>query len=571
MDSAPKKAPRRRDDRVILHFCVENRQPSLKGLPLGIKQKGILATCNYVARRRGVKKLMPIAAARNICPDLVLADGEDLSPFRDVSKRLYALLRSYSWSGKVERLGLDEVFLDVTDIVSFNVELLNSNALQQSYFCLSRSDPAVGFEYDATSFAGCVLGDDGSQSHENVLYMRLLVASHLAQYLRLRIEEEGYTTACGIATNKLLAKLAGDKNKPRNQTTLLSLRQEDVLTFMDEHSLRKVPGIGSRITRVLEGFVLGKEPDPDLYTMECSTTVGQVRTHPGISPPTLSRLLSGPGAEKNLGPKVWTLLHGVDDTAVQPARDIPTQISIEDSYRGLTQPSEIRRALLAITSSLLRRMHTDLVEEDVSPTTSTASTANPVTNSSSSSRWLARPRTLRLSTRPYTTPQDDKPYNWARHSRSCPLPSFVFNTSLPQEERAERLVTETLLPLFYNTGGGWNIGLLNVCVANMSAGGGGGVGDIGAMFRRQEGVLREFTVYARDEGEEEEEEGHGLEQKEEEEEEEGGLVTDTWDNGDDDDDDTPEEEDSVLCPVCDRLVPRFAVSAHERYHRLGDA
>ncbi|KAK4157492.1 hypothetical protein C8A00DRAFT_40203 [Chaetomidium leptoderma] len=592
MDPAPsKKAPRRRDERVILHYCIENRQPSLKALPLGIKQKGILATCNYVARRYGVKKLMPIFEAKKICPDLVLADGEDLSPFRDVSKRLNALLRSYSWNGKIERLGLDEMFLDVTDIVAYNVELLNRNTLHQSYFCLSRSDPEVGFEYDATSFSGCVHGDENARSGENALRMRLLVASHLAHYLRLKIEGEGYTSACGISTNKLLAKLVGDKNKPRNQTTLLALCQEDVLSFMDEHRLRKVPGIGSKITGLLEGVVLGKEPDPNIYTMECIATAGQVRTHPAISPPALERLLSGPGAEKGLGNKVWALLHGVDDNEVQPARDVPTQISIEDSYRGLNEPHEIHRELLAITTSLLRRMHIDLLEDDTTPGSS----------SSSSRRWLAHPKTIRLTTRPHNPPSGNKPYNWARASRSCPLPGFVFVLDNNPTQTAERLVTETLLPLFYKLhnhhpnpnpnnphdhplldvdplksqlqqqqqqqqqlGGGWNIGLINVCVTNMA-----GVEvaasrrgrDIGDMFRRQEGVLKEFTVYdtpppiPTHEDEEEDED-------EDEDEDDGEGESDTWDH-----DDTP-PEDSGRCPLCDRRIPRFAMSAHERYHSM---
>ena len=616
---------------------------------------------------------MPIAQAKKICPDLVLADGEDLSPFRDVSKRLHALLRSYSWNGKVERLGLDEIFLDVTDLVSYNVELLNKNSLRQSYFCLSRSDPEVGFEYDATCFAGCVLGGDGVPSYENVLYMRLLVASHLARYLRLKIEDEGYTSACGISTNKVLAKLVGDKNKPQNQTVLLALCQEDVFSFMDEHNLRKVPGIGSKTTRVLEGFVLGKEPEPDTHTMECSTTVGQARTHPDIAPATLSRLLSGPGSEKGLGPRVWALLHGVDDTDVKPARDIPTQISIEDSYRGLNYPAEIHRELLAITTSLLRRMHTDLLaeeeEDNQPPHPTTTTTATTTASTTAPRRWLARPKTIRLSTRPYTTFQDDKPYNWARHSRSCPLPSFVFHTGNttaatitgppPPDPIASRLVTETLLPLFYklnppppppptplavppppihgggggglhaaashqppsaagsahpntntstntntnaatstSVGGGWNIGLMNVCVTNMSAAGDGG--DIGAMFRRQEGVaMREFTTTVYDDGPREgsrvegrdvsggngdagaDWDGYGDDDgggRGEGEEGEGWIdsgdvdmeteveMDDPWDN-----DEAPEEEDAALCPLCERLVPRFAVLAHERYHSLGDA
>ncbi|KAK4133294.1 DNA/RNA polymerase, partial [Trichocladium antarcticum] len=387
MDSVPsKKAPRRSDDR-----CVENAQPSLRTVPLGIKQKGILATCNYVARRHGVKKLMPVAEARTICPDLVLADGEDLSPFRDVSKRLYALLRSYSWNGRVERLGFDEFFLDVTDIVAYNVELVNRNALPQSYFCLAVANPEIGFDFDATSFAGCVSGRDNGPSGGTASRMRLLLGSHLAQHLRLKIEDEGYTTACGIATNKLLAKLVGDKNKPRNQTTLLAPSQEDVWSFMDAHSLRKVPGIGSKTTRVLESVVLGKEPEPPSRAMECATTAGQARTHPAISAPALERLLSGPGAERGLGTKVWALLHGVDDTDVKPARDVPAQISIEDTYKGLTTAPDIHRALLTITASLLRRMHTDLL-----PDPPAAAAAN----------WLARPQTLRLTTRPYVSPAD---------------------------------------------------------------------------------------------------------------------------------------------------------------------
>lgn len=78
---------------------------------MGIKQKNILATCNYNARRRGVGKLMLISEAKRVCPELVLVEGEDLTPFRDVSKTLFGFFKSYSWNKKVERLGLDEVFM----------------------------------------------------------------------------------------------------------------------------------------------------------------------------------------------------------------------------------------------------------------------------------------------------------------------------------------------------------------------------------------------------------------------------------------------------------------------------
>lgn len=54
---------------------------------------------------------MLVTEARRICPELVTVDGEDLTPFRDVSKRLFGFFRGVSWNGKVERLGLDEVFM----------------------------------------------------------------------------------------------------------------------------------------------------------------------------------------------------------------------------------------------------------------------------------------------------------------------------------------------------------------------------------------------------------------------------------------------------------------------------
>lgn len=54
---------------------------------------------------------MLVTEARRICPELVTVDGEDLTPFRDVSKRLFGFLKGFSWNGKVERLGLDEVFM----------------------------------------------------------------------------------------------------------------------------------------------------------------------------------------------------------------------------------------------------------------------------------------------------------------------------------------------------------------------------------------------------------------------------------------------------------------------------
>ena len=44
--------------------------------------------------------------------------------------------------------------MDVSDIVEYNVGLLNPNDLTNSYFCLSKNDPTAGFSFDASQVAG---------------------------------------------------------------------------------------------------------------------------------------------------------------------------------------------------------------------------------------------------------------------------------------------------------------------------------------------------------------------------------------------------------------------------------
>lgn len=90
------------------------RDASLVGLPIGIKQKGLLATCSYEARALGVDKLMTVKEALKRCPKLILVNGEDLSFFRRLSNEVWRLVRSIVWGAKVEKLGLDELFCDVS-------------------------------------------------------------------------------------------------------------------------------------------------------------------------------------------------------------------------------------------------------------------------------------------------------------------------------------------------------------------------------------------------------------------------------------------------------------------------
>lgn len=89
----------------------------MKSRPLAVQQKQIAVTCNYEARKRGLHKLQLIKDVKRVCPDVVIVSGEDLTRFRDVSKALYSFLKNYVWSGKVERLGFDEVSSDNRSII----------------------------------------------------------------------------------------------------------------------------------------------------------------------------------------------------------------------------------------------------------------------------------------------------------------------------------------------------------------------------------------------------------------------------------------------------------------------
>ncbi|KAI9844547.1 MAG: hypothetical protein M1837_005506 [Sclerophora amabilis] len=566
MGTMTKKGLERNDDRVIIHFdydcfyaaVFEVEDPSLRSLPLAVQQKQIIVTCNYEARRRGLYKLQLVTSAKQACPDLIIILGEDLTRFRDASKALYNYLSEYAWSRRVDRLGFDEVFIDVTDMIEFNLDLLNFYDLQNSYFHLSRTDPTIGFSYDASTVwghtypttEGGILSPavtsprSATGSKDDPLYIRLLLGSHLAQYLRHKLEEEkGFTSTVGISTCKLLSKLVGNVNKPNGQTTLIPpyvTRQEgeesNVTRFLDPHDVGKIPGIGFKLSQKIRAHVLGRpaHSGTDLVygvTQE-NVSVRDVRVFPGMGAELLEKLLGGTGSPQGIGLKVWGLLNGVDQTEVGLARKVPRQISLEDSYIRLDTLDQAKKELLMLSRSLIKRMHLDLVEDDDDDENedrngdrladhedhqgNQADLLNiPDPKHPKSKRWIAHPRTLRLSTRARAplSPDGTRPRSFNRTSRSTAMPNFIFSLSENDEALAERLVKEVLLPHFrklHPEKTGWNLSLVNVAATNMVESAGadfrrdktgadkGANRNIGRMFRTQERVLKEWRVEDRD-------------------------------------------------------------------------
>lgn len=409
--------------------------------------------------------------------------------------------------------------------------------------------------------------------------------------------EKGYTATVGVSTNKLLAKLVGNTYKPDAQTTLVPPYvskgddgADNVTCFMDDHEVGKIPGIGFKIAQKLRAYILQRPADFDMGLVYGGTKedvlVRDVRTCPNIGPETLERVLRGPGVPHGTGAKVWGLLNGCDDTEVGPAREVPRQISIEDSYIRLDNLDAVVKELGMLTKRLLERMHMDLLEDDED-----AIQDATLAPSRATKRWLAHPKTLRLSTRPRPpqNPDGSRNRSFARISKSAPMPTFVFNLKEDIPSVTTKLLHEAFLPLFrklHPEKNGWNLSLVNVAATNMAdaASEKGGVGrDISKMFKRQDEVLKHFKVV--DDPIEEQPIDDAFDESIKEDpwparalkedaarfgsedvftpsQEVNTFVADMWESDDED----MMDGDTFCCDECGAMMPTFAMGAHYRWH-----
>ena len=293
------------------------------------------------------------------------------------------------------------------------------------------------------------------------------------------------------------------------------------------------------------------EPQEGLVTFNVkdNVTVKQLRTMEQMGPELLQKLLGGPGWPADIGHKTWALMNGLDDSEVAQARELPKQISLEDSYARLDTYEEAVEELKTLSRSLIKRMHIDLLEgendDDELP----------------NKRWLAHPKTIRLSTRPRGAPDPltgMRARSFQRVSRSASLPNFIFNLNDSMDTIADRLVDESLLPLFrklHPEKSGWNLSLLNVAVTNMvetagdtkSASG----RDIESMFKNQEDALREWKVDDRD----------VTQQQSQSMADHNDWLSD---------EEMDEDLTSTICHLCGAQIPLFAMAAHQRFHENGD-
>lgn len=190
-------------ERKIIHLdmdafyaSIEIRdRPELAGHPVGVggtsKQRGVLTTCNYEARKYGCHSAMPTFLALQKCPHLILVPTR-FDVYRHDSDLIRAILRRHT--PLVEPLSLDEAYLDVT---------------------AHQGDPAA---------------------------LAYVIRRQIFQKTRL-------PCSAGIAPNKLLAKIASDWRKPNGQ---FQIRIDQIDEFMEPLPVKRIWGIGKVAAARLE-------------------------------------------------------------------------------------------------------------------------------------------------------------------------------------------------------------------------------------------------------------------------------------------------------------------------------
>lgn len=202
--------------RKVLHVdcdcffaAVEMRdQPHLSNVPLAIggssDRRGVISTCNYPARKFGVRSAMASAHALRLCPDLVLMPG-NMDKYKRASKQVMEILKPYGID--FQQVSVDEAYIELP---------ATSNPIE------------------------------------------------VARQIQHRITAEvGITVSVGVAPNKFLAKVASDWRKPSG---LFVIKEDEVLDFVSQLPVGKIPGVGPKSVERLSRY--GIENCADLQKLE---------------------------------------------------------------------------------------------------------------------------------------------------------------------------------------------------------------------------------------------------------------------------------------------------------------
>jgi DNA polymerase-4 len=189
--------------------------PRLDGKPVVVggrpNERGVVAAASYEARRFGVHSAMPLRRAYRLCPQAIFVDGHP-ERYREYSERVYKILGRFSPA--VEMASIDEAYLDLT---------------------------------------GC----------ERLFGPPLAAAHRLHESVR---QETHLPCSIGIATTRLVAKVASDQAKPNGVLRVLPGAEQ---SFLGPLEIRKIPGIGPVMEK-------------NLHSLSVRTVADLARTRPDL-------------------------------------------------------------------------------------------------------------------------------------------------------------------------------------------------------------------------------------------------------------------------------------------------
>jgi DNA polymerase IV len=274
-------------DAAILHVdldafyaSVEQRaDPSLAGRPVvvgGLGPRGVVAAASYEARRFGIQSAMPMARARRACPDAAFV-APRFDAYGDASRQVMAILGSFT--PLIEPIALDEAFLDLRG---------------------ARRLHGTGAD--------------------------------IATAIRARVRAETHlTVSVGVATTKLVAKIASELAKPDG---LLVVPPGTELEFLGPLDVGRLWGVGPATRARLEGLGV--------------RTIGELADLPEAS---LQRALG-----RAHGAHLSALARNDDDRAVEPERRVKSIGHEETFATDVTDRAELQRHVLRFAERVASRL-----------------------------------------------------------------------------------------------------------------------------------------------------------------------------------------------------------------------
>ncbi len=190
--------------------------PEWRGKPVIVggspEERGVVSTASYEARPYGVHSAMPSAQAARLCPHAIWTNG-NFARYREMSAKVMAIIEDET--PYLEQVSIDEAFFDVTP---------------------------------------------GRYSRESPV--------EIASRISRRVSELGITCSIGLGSNKTIAKIASERDKPRGLTVVLPGTER---AFLDPLPVTAMSGIGSSAERALaraEIATLGQLADAPIAALE---------------------------------------------------------------------------------------------------------------------------------------------------------------------------------------------------------------------------------------------------------------------------------------------------------------